>query len=142
MGPDANGAERTFTSKYPNFQNLDDDAPVIRITEMYLTRAEANLRASTSVGDTPLNDINALRARAGLADLTAVDLDIILNERRKELCFEGFRRIDLLRNSMDLRRASQPNAADSAPGANLTIFPIPQIEVDLSEGVLIQNDGY
>ena len=142
MGPDANGAIRTFTSKFPNFQNIDDDAPVIRITEMYLTRAEGNFRAGTAVGDTPLNDINILRNRAGLADLPSVNLDEILNERRKELCFEGFRRMDLLRNSQALRRPGQPDEVMAAFGADRTIFPIPQSEVDLSDGVLQQNPGY
>ncbi|MEM9077781.1 MAG: RagB/SusD family nutrient uptake outer membrane protein, partial [Bacteroidota bacterium] len=82
-----------------------------------------------------------LRSRAGLADLGAVDLDIILNERRKELAFEGQRRMDLLRNGLNLRRPGQPQEAASAPGQNLTIFPIPQRVRDLSPFVE-QNPGY
>lgn len=142
MGNDANGALRTFTSKFPNFTNGDDDAPVIRITEMYLIRAEANLRAGSTIGDTPLNDINILRARAGLPNLGSVDLAAILNERRKELCFEGYRRIDLMRNGMNLRRPGQDAEALSVPGADLTIFPIPQSQIDLSNNILVQNPGY
>jgi hypothetical protein len=54
---------------------------------MYLTRAECNFELGTSVGDSPLNDINAIRTRAGLTDLGSVDLADILLERRLELGF-------------------------------------------------------
>ncbi|WP_299256961.1 RagB/SusD family nutrient uptake outer membrane protein [uncultured Aquimarina sp.] len=140
-GPGAEGADRIFTNKFPEDVNNSDDAPVMRVTEMYLTRAEANLRGNTSIGATPLDDINDLRNRAGLSDLVSVDLDIILNERRKELAFEGQRRMDLLRNNMSLRRPGQVNEANSAPGADRTIFPIPQGVRDLSP-FLDQNPGY
>ena len=141
MGADAQGNVRQFTFKYPNFVSNDDDAPVIRVTEMYLTRAEANYRAGSTVGDTPVNDINALRNRAGLVDLASVDLAIILNERRKELAFEGFRRMDLMRNGMNLRRPGMPDEGLSIPGANNTIFPIPSAVRDLSPFVE-QNPGF
>jgi hypothetical protein len=140
-GPDANSTIRIFTSKFPNFQNRDDDAPVIRITEMFLTRAEGNFRAGTSVGATPLADINRLRQRASLTPLLAVNLDQILNERRKELAFEGFRRMDLLRNNLSLRRVGMPDVSLSVPGADQTIFPIPQAVRDLSP-FIDQNPGY
>ncbi|UOY05101.1 RagB/SusD family nutrient uptake outer membrane protein [Muricauda sp. SCSIO 64092] len=140
-GPGAISPNAIFTNKFPDGVNNADDAPVMRVTEMYLTRAEANLRAGTSVGDTPVNDINRLRSRAGLGALGSVDLDIILNERRKELAFEGQRRMDLLRNGLNLRRPGQPQEAQSAPGQNLTIFPIPQQVRDLSPFVE-QNPGY
>ncbi|WP_299256958.1 RagB/SusD family nutrient uptake outer membrane protein [uncultured Aquimarina sp.] len=140
-GPGAEGADRIFTNKFPEGDNNSDDAPVMRVTEMYLTRAEANLRGNTSIGATPLDDINDLRNRAGLSDLVSVDLDIILNERRKELAFEGQRRMDLLRNNMSLRRPGQVNDANSAPGMDRTIFPIPQGVRDLSP-FLDQNPGY
>ena len=140
-GAGAEGADRIFTSKFPEDVNNSDDAPVMRVTEMYLTRAEANFRGGLSVGATPLDDINTLRNRAGLSDLTSVDLDIILNERRKELAFEGQRRMDLLRNNRSLRRPGQNNEANSAPGADKTIYPIPQTVRDLSP-FLDQNPGY
>jgi hypothetical protein len=140
---DPASASRFYTTKYKDAINFASDAPVIRITEMYLIRAEANLKASTSVGDTPLNDINKLRQRAGLSALVTVDLPRILLERRKELCFEGHRRMDLLRNGLQLRSTGLPQAAVSAPGMNKVILPIPQREVDLSIGkVLLQNLGY
>lgn len=140
-GSDANGVTRTFTNKFPDGVTNADDAPVLRITEMYLTRAEGNFRAGSSIGASPLDDINTLRTRAGLSNLTTVDLDVILNERRKELAFEGQRRMDLMRNGMSLRRLGQEQEALSAPGMDRTIYPIPQDFVDLSPFVE-QNPGY
>lgn len=141
VGQDALTAERTFTTKFDDGITNADNAPVLRITEMYLNRAEANFQNGSSVGDTPLNDINTLRARAGLSALDAVTLDIILNERRKELAFEGHRRMDLLRNGLNLRRPGMANEAESAPGQPKTIFPVPVNELDLNPN-LDQNTGY
>lgn len=141
--PDPQSATRFFTTKYQDGINFASDAAVIRITEMYLIRAEGNFRAATAVGDTSLNDINKLRQRAGLVDLATVDLTGILLERRKEMCFEGHRRMDLLRNGLQLRRVGLPQASLSAPGMPKVVMPIPQREIDLSKGhVLIQNAGY
>jgi starch-binding outer membrane protein, SusD/RagB family len=141
-GINAISATDLFTSKYPNGTSNTDDPPVIRISEMYLIRAEANLRGGSTVGGaTPVQDVNRIRSRAGLSNLSTVDLTSILNERRKEFCFEGLRRMDLLRNNLPLRSAGLPNSAQSQPGADKTIFPIPQREMDINPN-LVQNKGY
>lgn len=143
IGTDASGdTTAVFTTKFDEAAGNSDNARVIRITEMYLIRAEANLQAGTTIGATPLSDINTLRNRAGLDDLAAVTIDDILRERRKELAFEeGHRRIDLLRNERSLRREGMENVAQSEFGAPLTIFPIPTRELDLNPA-LEQNPGY
>ncbi len=83
------------TIKWGNYYT---NLPMIRLAEMYLTRAEANFEAGTSTGATPVDDINTIRARAGLTTpLTTVTQDIIRTERYKELCWEGFRLHDLKR---------------------------------------------
>lgn len=133
-----NNADAIFTTKYPNAATQDSDPNVLRVTEMYLIRAEANLLNGSSIGDSPLNDINALRMRANLTSLTSVNLSQILTERRKELAFEGHRRMDLLRNNENLR---PDNGAVSAAGANKVILPIPQIELDNNPNAT-QNTGY
>ncbi|ELY2016655.1 RagB/SusD family nutrient uptake outer membrane protein [Flavobacterium psychrophilum] len=134
---------RFFTTKFNDGINNSSDVPVIRISEMYLIRAEANFRSGSAIGDSPLNDLNKVHVRAGLAPLVVVDLPTILNERRYELCFEGFRRMDLLRNGLKLRSATLPQTALSIPGMNKVILPIPQAEMDLSKGrKLVQNPGY
>lgn len=142
MGNTFNGDSRLFTTKFPDGTNKADDVPVLRATEMYLIRAEANFKNGSSIGDTPLNDLNALRQRANLGPLASVSLAAILKERRKELCFEGHRRMDLLRNGENLRRPGMTEIPESALGQDKTIFPIPAREVDLSGGNLIQNKGY
>ena len=134
---DAGGNSTYFTTKYPDVVNDASLVPVLRITEMYLIRAEANLRAGSMIGDSPINDINALRLRAGLNALSSVDLDAILLERRKELCFEGHRRMDLLRNNQNLR---PEGGSVSALGANKIIFPIPEREIQNNPNIT-QNPG-
>lgn len=142
IGTDAQQNERVFTSKFPDGITNSDNAPVIRITEMYLTRAEANFRNGTEIGAAPLADINRLRERAGLDPLGSIaSVDQILHERRLELAFEGHRRMDLLRVLEPLRRPGMPNVEDSDPGDIKTIFPIPNREVDLNPN-LEQNPGY
>lgn len=134
---DAQNNDTFFTTKYPDIVNNASDGMVLRMTEMYLIRAEANLRGGTSVGDSPLNDINRLRTRAGLVNLSSVDLDGILLERRKELAFEGHRRMDLLRNNLNLRPAG---GSESAPGADKVIFPIVDDELTNNPNIT-QNPG-
>ncbi len=142
VGVDAEGVTSVFTTKYNDGSTQSDNAPIIRITEMYLIRAEANFKGGTSVGNTPLKDINLLRNRAGLSALASLNIEDIVRERRKELAFEGgHRRMDLLRNGMNLRRAGQPNVDDSALGDPYTIFPIPSLERGLNPN-LEKNPGY
>lgn len=142
VGVDAQGVESVFTSKYPDPNSQADNAPVIRITEMYLIRAEANVRNNnSSIGASPLEDINLLRERASLDPLSSVDIDDVLRERRKELAFEGgHRRMDLLRNGRGLREGLEFEA-QAEVGQPLTILPIPQREIDLSTQIE-QNPGY
>ena len=135
---DAVGATAKFTLKYPNGTNDDSDPNVLRMGEIYLNRAEANFRGNTSIGDTPLNDVNAIRARAGLAALTVITLEDILLERRKELAFEGHRRMDLLRNNKNLK---PDNGDTSAAGGNKTILPIPDDEINNNPNA-VQNASY
>ncbi|WP_343485452.1 RagB/SusD family nutrient uptake outer membrane protein [Allomuricauda sp. d1] len=134
---DAGGNSTFFTTKYPDIVNNASDGMELRIAEMYLIRAEANFRNGSSVGDVPLNDINTIRNRAGLPNLGSVDLDAIAVERRKELCFEGHRRMDLLRNNLNLRPGG---GSESAPGANKVIFPIVDDEIANNPNIT-QNPG-
>lgn len=121
----------TYTAKWTDFgQNL----PVIRLAEMYLTRAEANFRLGTSIGDTPLNDVNKIRERAHASTLGAVTLNDITNERALELAFEGSRIHDLKR----LKKAT----GDYLYNDPALVFPIPDREIKASNGVLVQNPSY
>jgi starch-binding outer membrane protein, SusD/RagB family len=109
------------------------NVPIVRLAEMYLTRAEANFRLSTAIGDSPLNDVNRIRNRSGLGSLLAVDLNAILNERYLETAFEGNRLPDVKR-----LRGSISGTAWNSPRL---ILPIPQREIDVNKN-LVQNEGY
>lgn len=137
-GNDAGGNSTFFTTKYSDIVNNASNGMVLRATEMVLIRAEANFRDGTEIGNTPLDDINDLRDRANLLALTTINLDAIFNERRKEMCFEGHRRMDLLRNNRNLR---PDNGAVSAPGADKVIFPIVDDEIDNNPNIS-QNPSY
>lgn len=123
----------TFTAKH---RDLYGDVPVLRITEMYLTRAEANFRLNTQVGATPLADVNLIRARAGVLVLTASNLSLasILRERKIDLAFEG-------QQLSDLKRTKSAVTATLNFSANRLVFPLPQREIDTNKS-LVQNPGY
>ena len=122
--------QNTFTSK---FNDQYGDVPVVRLAEMYLVRAETNLRLNTSVGAPPLADVNLIRARANATPLTAVDLAAILLERRLELAFEGQQLADIKRTA---------GTVGTTPyNANNLVLPIPQREIDTNKQ-LVQNPGY
>jgi len=109
------------------------NVPVIRLAEMYLTRAEANFRNNTTVGATPLSDVNTIRNRVGLPSLTSVTLDDITKERYLELAFEGHN----LHEAKRLQKSVGTNAWNSPK----LILPIPQREMDVNKN-LVQNSGY
>ena len=122
-----------LTGKYTNqFGNI----PLIRLAEMYLIRAEGNLNEETTVGASPLEDLNTIRNRSGadeLDDTVEIDTDLILNERFRELAFEGF-------FVHDLRRLGR-TVDDFDSNAAELVYPIPQAETDTNP-VIEQNPGY
>ncbi len=113
----------------------DDQVNLIRLAEMYLTRAEANFRLGEIVGDTPLNDVNRIRERVNLDPLTALDLDLdaILQERKLELVFEG----NLLH---DVKRTQGSVGARNYDDPKL-VLPIPQREINANPNIC-QNPSY
>jgi len=88
--------------------------PMIRWGEVILNRAEAYAKLNNP--EAALADVNAIRTRAGLSGdqlMTTVNmgprgyetiLDVVLDERRLELCYEGFRYKDVFRNQRPLDR--------------------------------------
>ncbi len=127
----------------------DIDFPVFRLPEMYLIYAEAVLRGGTG-GDnaTALGYINSIRKRAGASALTSTDLSLqtILDERGRELYWEGFRRTDLIRyNLLTTNTYLWPwkGGVSSGTGADdkYNIFPIPTANITANTN-LTQNTGY
>ncbi|MFM9020891.1 MAG: RagB/SusD family nutrient uptake outer membrane protein [Sediminibacterium sp.] len=137
---------RTFfvtTNRRLTQKHLDrfGHVPVIRLAEMYLTRAEANFRLGTSVGAAPAADIKRIRDRAGLPEITAGSLTLanILLERDLELAFEGH----YLHDRKRLRESMPGSAFTNGPAWNSPrlVLPIPQRETDVNKN-LVQNEGY
>lgn len=117
------------------FDNQYGNVHVVRLAEMYLIRAEANLHQGSSTGASPASDVNILRRRAGLTNLATVNLDAILAERRHELCFEGgFFLHDMKRLGRNVNKTILYNSPK-------LVFPIPQREI-LANPKLVQNEGY
>ncbi|MCQ6960503.1 RagB/SusD family nutrient uptake outer membrane protein [Mucilaginibacter aquariorum] len=123
--------EDNRTSK---FDNPYGNVHVVRLAEMYLIRAEGNLRRSSSIGASPASDINTIRERAGLDPLNTVDLAAIIAERRHELAFEGGFFLH------DAKRLAQNVGALPYSSPKL-VFPIPLREINANPN-LKQNEGY
>jgi len=130
---------RLLTSKFTDqFGNVG----IIRLAEMYLIRAEANLRAGTALGNTPLDDINIIRARAHADDLTTVTIDDILLERELELGMEGFLIHDIRRTKRSIDISTNGDGSDILLfDADELVFPIPLSETDANKKIT-QNPGY
>ena len=117
-----------------------DNVPVIRVSELYLIRAEAIARSN---GDQALAlaDVNRIRTRAGLtalANLTNAQLQTeITLQRRLELAFEGHRWFDLKRRGLDVVKST-----GNVPYGDYRILAsIPTSEIQANRN-LVQNAGY
>ena len=131
---------------------VDTDLPLIRLAEIYLNYAEAVLRGGTG-GDpiTALGLINQLRERAfgntnGNISNEDLSLDFILDERSRELYWEGLRRTDLIRydlfTSGDYLWPWKGNAKNGVPVADSRkLFPLPNNIIIINPN-LTQNPGY
>jgi len=117
------------------WNNMYGVVNLIRLAEMYLIRAESNIRLSTTIGATPLADYNIIHERAGLLPATTVTLDDILLERRLELSYEGFR-------IHDQRRLNE-NVGTLPYNDPKLVFPIPFRETEANPNLKgQQNPGY
>ena len=139
-----------------NNVNLLGDLKVLRVSEVYLIAAEAEIMLGlTNDAQSKINYIRANRilpiSNVTLTGVQQTDLRTLLRERRMELAFEGFRWVDLKRLStladvyfdrdqMDCRyNLSCGNAP--APGSYLYTLPIPSTEINVNTQI-IQNQGY
>jgi len=127
------GTGDTRTQKWQDDEADGANLPILRLAEMYLTRAEANLRAGSTVGAPPVDDVNAIRTRAGLDSVSTVTVEDVLRQRRLELAFEG----NLLH---DLKRTGRSVGSLSFDAEEL-VYPIPQRECDANPEIT-QNPGY
>lgn len=128
-------------------QFVDTDYFLMRSAEAYLIAAEADARLNggrTSAAGTGY--IDALRDRAHAVKTASYTTNQILDERSRELYYEGFRRTDLVRYGLyhssdylwDWKGGSQNGVGFSA---DRDIFAIPSEDVN-SNPNLVQNPGY
>src|SRR5437868_5347252 len=168
----ANGSEVNFgdpssglhVNKYKNIRSdnaeisdinnrtfADIDFPVFRLSEMYLIYAEAVLRGGNGSAATALTYVNNIRTRAygnasgniGAGQLT---LQWILDERGRELYWEGHRRTDLIRYGLLTTgtylwpwKGGVPSG--SSVDSKYNLFPIPASARN-SNPNLTQNPGF
>jgi len=121
---------------------------VIRFSDVLLMAAELGSPNAQQY-------LDRVRARVGLPSVPAT-LANIMRERRLELSLEGIRYFDLLRQGMAVASSQLTQTGVRGPGylgdqsifnvtfntATRGFLPIPQTEIDLSGGVLVQNSGF
>lgn len=152
------GSRDHFVSLYKFSDNLrptgwesesSRDQFVMRISEMYLIAAEAELMQGNASAALPF--INAIRSKRAItgkeADMEVavgdLDIDFILDERARELGGEQLRWFDLKRTGKLVERVQAMN-----PDANIqefhTVRPFPQTELDAitNKDEFTQNTGY
>jgi hypothetical protein len=109
--------------------NLSNDFPLFRLADIYLMRAEAQMRQNGWVPDNQsLSLVNEIRSRANVDDWDAGELTeaSLLAERGREMFFEGHRRQDLIRFG-EFNDAWWEKDASSE---ERNTFPIPQWVLD------------
>ena len=129
----------------------DTDIPLIRLAEIYLNYAEAVLRGGGGDLNTAAARINELRERAygnSSGNITSSDLDLqfVLDERSKELYWEGQRRTDLVRyNQFTTAAYLWPFKGNEQTGVSVdsyrNLFPLPSNVISINPN-LSQNEGY
>ncbi len=127
-----------FSFKQLGRDNMSNDYPIVRLGDVYLMRGEAMARMSGN-WNASLPDVNIIRARAKVAELSSIDADGFLAERGREMFQEASRRTDQIRfgvytNGSWWEKAPSPD--------HVAIFPIPDAQLQASAGTLTQNPGY
>ncbi|WP_183878511.1 RagB/SusD family nutrient uptake outer membrane protein [Pedobacter cryoconitis] len=150
-----NGYPKYFINKYSfqeGYETLSSPV-VLRLAEMYLTRAECAYQLGRP--DDALADVNIIRSRAGLSGNALFSsgnmmgytnvLDVVLDERRLEFAFESQRKFDVFRNKRTLNRdypgthlASGQTTQQIPYTDPRVIFFIPENDIALN-GNLVQN---
>ena len=144
---DSNGNQGSDSSG--NF--VDTDIPLMRLAEVYLNYAEATLRGGGGDTNTAVSLINQIRERgfgssSGTISSGDMTLDFILDERSRELYWEGLRRTDLIRyNRFTNSSYLWPFKGNEATGVGVddyrNLFPLPANVVAINSN-LTQNEGY
>jgi hypothetical protein len=144
--------EDVYDPAFPTYDLSGRDAIVLRLAEMYLIKAEAELgTGSAGTALTTLNALRAVRAIPGKDNSLPgpVTIETILDERAIELCAENQRWFDLKRTKTLVSRVKAYNAQAKAIQDFHVYRPIPQDQMDAVTNIsstpgegFWQNPGY
>ena len=144
----ADKAPNTFwTTKYAGKDKGTPDVSnviVLRLSEMYLNRAEAIVRGATVIGVTAITDVNAIRSKRGASEISSAGLSDIMNERRLEFAWEGHYWYDLARTGGVVARINYSGAEvnrNVPADSKYWVLPINKRELDVNPN-LVPNPGY
>lgn len=147
------GNSALFTTSVTNYQHAPK---IFRTAEQYLIYAEAAARAggaNEALALTTLNTLRSARAASALSGLTGTALlQAVMDERTRELAFEGFRLWDLKRWHLGFTRGTPQNLQPIQQGPNFNLLTIPADHYQFTWGIptndisanpnLIQNTGW
>lgn len=142
-GEDGGADGKTFTGTDPRLAG--NDWIVLRYADILLMHVEAILAGNDqTTASAAIASFQAVRDRAGLTTaVTAITKQELLDERRVELAFENHRLFDLIRFGKAVEVLSAFSAATGGSFSSTDLLlPIPQNEINLSNGLLSQNAGY
>ncbi|RZK69743.1 MAG: RagB/SusD family nutrient uptake outer membrane protein [Pedobacter sp.] len=119
---------------------------VSRISEMYLTSAEAQFMISNNATDAvALGRLNEVRTKRGLGALSTISLPIIIQERRVEFAFENLRWVDMRRTPSTTNPAKSMATVfmeGKGRSVNDELYPIPSTAIETNSLLLPNNPGY
>ena len=118
------------------------NVPIIRLSEMYLNRAEAIINGASVSGVTAEADLKTLASKRNATPSAATRAGVF-TDRRKELAFEGHIAYDYARTNTSLVRNDfdEVNNKDVAFPSYMWAMPIPKRELDANPN-MVQNPGY
>lgn len=132
-------------TKYNNISTYEEGVKVIRLSEVYLIRAEA--RAKQGKDGLAAADLDVVAKRADTTKPTTTETgtalqNLILVENRKEFAFEGHRLFDLTRNKAGFVKYRTGGITIPVANTSLkTVLPIPLAEMNANPN-MEQNQGY
>lgn len=128
--------QKAYSSAFTDYQQTGKNIRILRFAEVLLMNAEAAIQLGGDVAG-PLNQV---RNRAGLEPIDNPSQSDVWNERRWELAFEHDRYFDLVRQGQ-AATVLQSQGIPFKVGKH-ELFPIPQVQINLSGGILQQNPGW
>lgn len=125
-----------YVPDFAGGDQADNDYVIFRYADVLLMKAEALMRTNRAAD--ALVILNQIRAIRGATPIAVVTMDALLDERGRELYWEGWRRNDLIRFGKFLTPFQEK---PTASGPERLLFPIPNEQLAVNPN-LTQNPGY